>query len=274
MNKELFQETSTAIATTGVVTTSSIESNYTWEVNPDDPETVTITSFRGQIPKKFAPDGSLLPVSSLNIPYMLGNKITTIIGRGAFEGNTEFDRVVFHPDILAIETGAFANCTKLKYIAFNSNSKLQYIKEEAFINTLISNPIIPASVVKIETAAFNTQKLTSVTFLGNCPVITSASFNTQNTNDNVDNKIAILYFNDAIGFDNIIDDKKFLYVANYRMKLPPEETPQSISESKTSIYRYINYSLLVILSGLVLYVIYELMIKKRNIPTEIVEYNI
>ncbi len=255
MNKELFQETSTAL-----VTTSSIENDYTWEINPDDPETVIITSFKGQVPKRMAPDGSLLPVSSLNIPYMLDNKITTIVGPGAFQGNIEFDRIVFHSDILSIEAGAFADCAQLKYISFTNDSKLQYIKEDAFINTQVSNPIIPASVVRIDNGAFNTQKLISVTFLGNCPKITVDSFNSRNNNGNLNGRISILYFNDTIGFDNVIDDNKFLYVGNYRMKLPPIVPPPE--EPPVSIYRYINYFLLICLFLLIIYIIYELVIKK------------
>jgi hypothetical protein len=269
MNKELFQQTSTSTSTstptstpTSIPAQVAVENDYTWEVNPDDPETVMILSFIGEVPKRNAPDGSLLPTSSLNIPYMLDNKITTIIGPGAFQGNTTFDRIVFHPDILSIEEGAFADCTQLKYISFNSDSKLQYIKEDAFSNTFISNPIIPASVLQIDSGAFNTQQLISVTFQGNCPKITVDSFNSRNNNGNLNGKISILYFNDTIGFENVIDDNKFLYVGNYRMRLPkivvPSEPPSP------SIYRYINY---VLLSGLflfILYIIYIKLIKKKK----------
>ncbi len=250
MNTELFQETSSA-----TITTSSIENDYTWEINPDDPETVTITSFKGSVQRRTAPDGSLLPLSSLNIPYKLDNKITTIIGPGAFQGNQNIDRVVIHSEILSIEAGAFADCSQLFYLAFYNDCKLQYIKEAAFINTQINNPIIPASVVKIEADAFNTKKLKTVTFLGDCPVFAVDSFNSQTDNNNLNKKISILYFSDSIGFDNNLSDTKFLYVANYRMKLPLENTP--IPPQQPTIYRYINYVLLSLLLIGLIYFIYN-----------------
>uniref|UniRef100_A0A6C0HXT5 Uncharacterized protein n=1 Tax=viral metagenome TaxID=1070528 RepID=A0A6C0HXT5_9ZZZZ len=260
MNKELFQETSTAVS-------SPIENDYTWEVNPDAPETVMITSFKGQVQRKTAPDGSLLSVASINIPYMLDNKIVTIIGQGAFQGNTTFDRVVFHSDILSIETGAFANCSELRYIAFNSDSQLQYIKADAFINTNINSPIIPASVNRIESGAFDTYMLKTVTFLGDCPIMTVDSFNSQNDNGNLSQKITISYFINAIGFDNNISDSKFLYISNYRMTLPRDVTSDSASTT-TSFMRVVFYILLGILLIVFVYFIYVRFIKKQSAAVE------
>ncbi len=257
MNKELFQETSTAI-----VTTSPIENDYEWIINPDDPETVTITKFKGQVIRKNAPDGSLLPVASVNIPYILDNKITTIIGPAAFQGNTTFDRIVFHSDILSIENGAFSGCSELKYIAFNSDSKLKYIKEDAFIDTKVSNPIIPASVTRIDKGAFDTYMLKTVTFLGDCPIITADSFNSQNDNSNLNQKITISYFIDAIGFENNISDSKFLYISNYRMKLPVE-TPSN-GPATNNFMRYVLYVLLFILLIVSGFFIYFKFFKKSD----------
>ena len=262
MNKELFQETSTAVDTP-----PPIENDYTWEVNPDDPETVTITLFKGQVQRRTAPDGSLLPVASINIPYMLDNKIVTIIGQGAFQGNTTFDRVVFHSDILSIETGAFANCSELRYIAFNSDSQLKYIKADAFINTNINNPIIPASVNRIESGAFDTYMLKTVTFLGDCPIMTVDSFNSQNDNSNLSQKITIAYFINAIGFDSNISDSKFLYISNYRMTLPRDVTSDPASTT-TSFMRYVFYFLLFVLLIVFGYFIYVRFFKQHSVAVE------
>jgi hypothetical protein len=256
MNKELFQQTSTSMP--------SIENDYTWEVNTDDPETVTITGFKGTVQRKITPDGSLLPVASISIPYMLDNKITTIIGTGAFQGNTTFDRVVFHSDILSIETGAFANCSGLKYIAFNDDSRLQYIKTDAFINTNINNPIIPASVKRIENGAFNTYMLKTVTFLGDCPIITIDSFNSQNDNNNLNQKITISYFINTIGFESNISDSKFLYISNYRMTLPPDVISDPASTKTISFMRGVFYFLLFVLLIVLVFYIYVRFVKKQS----------
>lgn len=258
MNKELFQTTTTA------VTTSAVEKDYEWTVNPDDQETVTIVTFKGEIQRQNNLDGTSSPIS-INIPYMLDNKIVTIIGPGSFQGKQNFDRVVFHSDILSIEAGAFAECSELKYISFYSDSNLEIIKREAFLNTDINNPIIPASVKKIEDGAFNTRMLKTVTFLGDCPVFTANAFNSQNSNNNISQKIIISYFNNAIGFENNISDSKFIYVANYRMQLPPPNaSPNSPGSSSTSILTYIIYFLLVVLFIVVGVFVYRRYIKKTN----------
>ncbi len=260
MNKELFQTTTPAM-TTPAITTSPIENDYEWSVNTDDQETVTLISFKGEVQRTPRLDGTFAPIS-INIPYMLDDKIVTIIGPSCYQGKQNFDRVVFHSDIISIEGGAFADCPELKYIAFNTDSNLQYIKQDAFLNTDINNPIIPASVIKIEDGAFNTRMLKNVTFLGDCPVFTANAFNSQNSNNNLSQKIIISYFNNAIGFENNVSDSKFMYVANYRMRLPPTvETPNPDSSS-TSILTYIIYILLFILFIVVGIFLYRRYIKK------------
>ncbi len=266
MNKEFFQETTTAIMTTSP---SINENNYDWIVN-DDGKTVMITKYKGPTDRITSPSGSLLPITTLNIPYILDNKTVTSIETGAFQQNKSFDRVVFPSTIISIGEGAFAECSELEYIAFNSDSQLQQIKTDAFKNTKIASPIIPSSVLKIENGAFNTKMLKSVTFLGNCPEITVDSFNSQTNNGNLEQKIRILYFNDAYGFDNNIRDTKFMYVSNYRMRLPVETPPSNPqSPPTTSIYRYINYFLLFVLFIVIVYVIYDYIKNKKKGSYEI-----
>jgi hypothetical protein len=258
MNKELFQATSSSTART---TTSPIENDYTWIVNPSDPETATIVSFNGNIETKTDADGKNI-YTTLYIPYMLGGKIITIIGPGAFQGKRNFFRVVIHSDILSIEAGAFSNCSDLKYIAFNSDSQLLYIKRDAFLNTNINNPIIPASVKRIEDGAFDTFMLKTVTFLGDCPTFTQNAFNTQDPNGNSGSKIAMLYFINSIGFSNP-NDSKFFYVSNYKIK--PYEEPVPIPETTSiSITRYIFYFLLFVLLIVSVIFIYVKYFKKGN----------
>lgn len=230
------------------------ENDYQWALNTDN--TITLTKFLGTIiPQNDI--NSLLPSASFNIPYILDSKIVSIIGPGAFQNNTVIDRVVIHDDIKSIEEGAFAGCTNLKYVSFYNDSKLETIKFDAFLNTAISAPIIPASVKNIGNNAFNTQLLRMVTFNGNSPVFTSNSFNSQSPNDNYLNKITIVYYTNAIGFTNP-DENKFTIVVNDKMIIPPplSDTTTSVG-SQSKIQRYIIYFLLVVLFIVVGYYIYN-----------------
>ncbi len=247
--------TTTSLKPTDIIEIN--ENDYQWILNQDN--TVTLTKFLGTVIPQIDINTSF-PIASFNIPYILGGKIVTKIGPGAFQNNTVIDRIVIHNDIKSIEEGAFAGCTNLKYLSFYTDSKLETIKFDAFLNTNINAPIIPASVRSIENNAFNTQLLRMVTFNGNAPVFTASSFNSQSENGNYLNKITIIHYTNAIGFTNP-DENKYTIVVNDKMIIPQATTEASTASNNTTttnkIQRYIIYFLLFILFIVICYYIYR-----------------
>jgi hypothetical protein len=241
------------------------ENDYQWIANTNDPETVTLVKFLGTVTPQTLQD-SLLPQASINIPYILGGKIVTIIGPNAYANNTIIDRVVIHPDIISIEARAFKDCTNLKYIAFYNDAKIKYIKQDAFLNTAIKAPVIPGTVLSIETGAFNTQALKSVTFNGNAPSFTEDSFNSQGSNGNYKDLITINYYTNAIGFTNP-NENKFLFISNNKMMVVPEQKATPPAKKSTSIFTYIIYFVLFILLIGGGFFIYSRYFKKEKYET-------
>jgi hypothetical protein len=244
------------------------ENDYQWIVNSDN-ESVTLIKFIGTIvPEPTAPN-SLLAGTSINTPYALDGKVVTVIGPGAYQNNKNFDRVVFHSNLISIEAGAFAGCSNLQYISFYDDSQLKFIKQDAFLDTKISAPVIPASVTRIERGAFNTKMLDRVTFNGNAPVYTMDSFNSQTTNNNLRGLITLIYYTNAIGFNNPKDDK-FSIIVNNKMIIPPEPTiaPDTEKSSALSIIKYIIYFLLFVLLCVGLIFIFR-RYSKKNISNTI-----
>lgn len=197
---------------------------YTWTTNTDN--TITITKYTN--PTTTTSNVSNISNVILNIPDTLGDKPVSIIGLGAFKNDTTFSSVVIPSTIKSIEDDAFSGCSNLKILSFYTNSTLTTIGKNAFLNTQISMPIIPASVNLIGDGAFNTTKLISVKFLGNSPSFTSNAFNSQTVNGNAPNtpdanKIYLYYFKGKTGFTNP-DNTKFILYVNDEMKLPPDIT--------------------------------------------------
>jgi len=237
------------------------EAEYQWDLNSDK-NTVILVKYLGRIVPQTS--GSLIfPVASINIPYMLGGKIVTKIGPGAFQPDSTYnnseviDRVVIHSDIISIEDGAFANCTNLTYLSFYDDSKLEVIKKDAFLNTKISAPILPASLKLIEDGAFNTQMLKIVTFNGfTAPVFTEYAFNSQEDNRNFERKITIIHYTNSVGYNNP-KESKFMFVINDKMVAPVATQPKNIQPEPTPYIRYAVYFLffvLLIVIGIYIYV--------------------
>jgi hypothetical protein len=257
-------------------TSSSVESgvfkvipqDYQWSVNKEDEGTVTILKYLGTITPDTTGD-SALPTASLNVPYILDGKLVTIIGPNAYANNTVIDRIVIHSDIITIGEGAFSGCTNLRYLSFYNDSKVKYIKKNAFLNTAIKTPVIPDSVISIEDGAFDTQVLKMVTFNGNAPVFTENSFNSQSDNENYKGLITIIYYTNAVGFNNPNDTKFFLITNNKMIELTdttimmPTTSPVS-SEPPSNVIRNIIYFLLFVLLIVAGFFIYTKFIKNKS----------
>lgn len=264
--------TTTAATTTSVL--NSIlginEADYQWDLNPDK-NTVILVKYLGRIVPQTLTVGattSVLQVASINVPYMLGGKIVTKIGPGAYIPDSNYnnsevmDRVVIHSDIISIEEGAFANCTNLRYLSFYDDSKLEIIKRDAFLNTKLSAPILPASLKVIEDGAFNTQMLKIVTFNSfNAPVFTAEAFNSQQDNGNFEKKITMIHYTNSIGYDNPLESK-FLYVTNDKMVAPVATAAPPAPPASTPYVRYIVYFLLFVLFIVICVYVYVKHIKK------------
>ena len=58
----------------------------------------------------------------------------TEIGKEAFKGMTQLEEVVLADSVITIQKLAFADCKNLKEVVLSSDSKLQKIEEQAFLN--------------------------------------------------------------------------------------------------------------------------------------------
>jgi hypothetical protein len=72
----------------------------------------------------------------------------------AFLDNKILTYIEIPNSILNIELNAFKNATTLSEITFEKDSKLQFIKEEAFFNSSLKSIDIPDSVISIADSAF------------------------------------------------------------------------------------------------------------------------
>ena len=81
----------------------------------------------------------------------------------AFLDNKILTYIEIPNSILNIELNAFKNATTLSEITFEKDSKLQFIKEEAFFNSSLESIDIPDSVISIADSAFkNTDLLKNI----------------------------------------------------------------------------------------------------------------
>jgi hypothetical protein len=266
--------TTTSIESTDVPTDifTVNENDYQW-INNSDGKTVTIIKFLGTVIPE-TNESSLLPIASINIPYILGGRIVSVIGPGAYANNTIIDRVVIHADIITIDEGAFAGCTNLQYASFFTDCKLKYINDDVFLNTSIKTPVIPESVIFIGDGAFNTNVLKTITFNGNAPEFTSNSFNSQNSNGNYKDLITIIHYTNATGFNNP-NENKFTFIINNKMMINNVANEPEPVKSSTSIIRYIIYFLLFVLLIVLVIFIYRKLTKKPELveKNEVVDEN-
>ena len=233
---------------------SNITDGYSWEILSDN--TIKILSYTKPITTDTTTPGATTRGGSISlfntiiititIPDTFNEKPVTIIGANAFQNNTTFNRVVIPSTVISIEESAFSGCSQLKYLSFYEDSKLKYIKANAFKDTNINSPIIPASVTSIEDSAFDTLMLKNVTFLGNAPLFTENSFNSQQSNGNMSDFITLIYYKNAFGFSNP-NSNKFSLISNNRMIDLPEETAVATTASSSNIFKYIIYFLLGVL---------------------------
>ncbi len=102
--------------------------------------------------------------------FAIGSKITTI-GKDAFKGCTNLEKIVLPASIVSIEEGAFENCTSLKEVVFSGNEELN-IASGAFKNcTSLAEIRLPAGLKTIGDKAFeNCTKLKDVYMEGDKPV--------------------------------------------------------------------------------------------------------
>ena len=91
----------------------------------------------------------------------LAPNVTTI--NSAFLDNKVLTHIEIPNYILDIGTNAFKNATTLSEVTFEKDSKLQFIKEEAFFNSSLESIDIPDSVISIADSAFkNTDLLKNI----------------------------------------------------------------------------------------------------------------
>ena len=123
-------------------------SNFEYSENSDG--TVTITNYKGSSLR-------------IGIPEKIDGKLVSAIGQNAFNGYDEKNQVensnasiiaVNIPDtVKRIESGAFANDFKLKYVKLSAN--LEILSESAFAScSILENVEIPKSVSEIGSYAF------------------------------------------------------------------------------------------------------------------------
>ena len=230
---------------TGNTGNTGTTGDYNWSVNSDG--TLTITKYN-QPPQPttiatttITATGTTIAANNnliiLNIPTTLDNKTVAILGPNSFQNTNNFDTVHIPSSVLNIGNSAFMGCVNLKYLGFNSDTKLTTIAQDAFNGTSIRHPKIPATVLSIGDGAFNTTNLYSVTFLGNCPVFTKNAFVVRvpniyppsadadvkiRTNLNrlsPDTNVVVYYFNDKKGFDKL-DQNYFITVSVQEMFIP------------------------------------------------------
>ncbi|WP_107838233.1 leucine-rich repeat protein [Metasolibacillus meyeri] len=127
---------------------------FTTSLNVDD--TLTITGWNG-----------VAPTGELEIPHTLFHsgveKTVTIIGQQAFFLK-ELKSVKIPSTIKKIGQHAFAHNSELTEIIFEPSSELEEIGVAAFQSNALTTVTIPASVTKIDTGAFEQNKLISVNF--------------------------------------------------------------------------------------------------------------
>lgn len=93
--------------------------------------------------------------SNLMIPNYYEGKAVTVIGASAFYGYIKLESVIIPNNIEIIDEYSFAECTELKTIMFEQDSKLTTIGSSAFVScTSLENIKIPNSVSSLGTGAF------------------------------------------------------------------------------------------------------------------------
>ena len=197
--------------------TTGTTEGFIWILNTNNTLTITGTTLTFTAPVTSSTSSgqntiaSLLPNIVLTIPSVLNDITVTAIGNNAFLNKTGFDTVSIPETVISIGSDAFSGCTNLKYLSLFKTGSLKTIGVNAFLNTNISKPIIPASVTSIGDNAFKTNKLNTVTFLGKRPTFTANAFTSNTRNDNAFNGlIYIFYFKGKTGFINP-DETKFKF---------------------------------------------------------------
>ena len=97
------------------------------------------------------------PYVDVAIPSKHNGKPVVGIGKYAFSSYSKIRTVIVPESVTIVENYAFSYCDYLKYVEFQSGSKLLTIKDYAFNNCkIIEKVYVPASVEKIGYRAFST----------------------------------------------------------------------------------------------------------------------
>jgi hypothetical protein len=77
------------------------------------------------------------------------------VGGSAFSGCSDLEKAAFPASLTVSEVAAFYKYGRLDEITFAVNSRLQYIRTEAFSDCPLDEVLVPASVVEIDPSAFS-----------------------------------------------------------------------------------------------------------------------
>ena len=90
----------------------------------------------------------------LTLPYYYNGLPVTTVNAGAFRGNPSLTEVVLPDLVTTVCANAFAGCSALASVTFETNSHLSVIGERAFAETALTEFTIGADVIHIGDGAF------------------------------------------------------------------------------------------------------------------------
>jgi hypothetical protein len=166
------------------------QGNYTYTINSDNPNTITLIGYEGEPPLSGA----------VTLPSIVNGYTVTAIGDDAF-GEDNITSVVIPSTVGSIGPEAFVDCIFLASVTMTNS--VTSIGAQAFEGTAIPSITIPASVGSIGANAFDgCNSLTIVYFLGNAPSADLSVFQdfVQGAPPNNYDPATVYYLSGAVGF--------------------------------------------------------------------------
>jgi hypothetical protein len=156
-----------------------------------------------------------------NIVLEIPSTVTSI-GVSAFEGSSAFTKVIIPKSVTSIGEYAFANCSKLENIEFQSDSVIKILPEYFASGSKLKDCILPENLEKISSHAFYSNHIEKINLPSTLKEIGSHAFAW-----NTSLKSVVIPSNVVL-----IDKKAFCYTALEKIELP--DSVKSLGEAAFS----------------------------------------